>query len=171
MATVLRNPLITKIEPRDQSGVSVRTQAENYSDRSNNLLSGKDQFFGPPGMGPDYDWPNPRGPLYPISLRTHTDSYKLTLIGQDQFFSAPGESKTYDWPNPTASSRNIGQLGYVNGYFLGYLTVLNPFYQLEWPNPKIQRQNQLESGWMTGSFQLRVISNTDYINTFRRKRR
>jgi hypothetical protein len=52
-------------------------------------------------MGPDYDWPNPRGPVPAISLRTQASSYTLSLIGKDQFYGAPGQApENRDWPVP-----------------------------------------------------------------------
>jgi hypothetical protein len=46
---------------------------------------------------PPFDQPNPRGPIYPIELRTFLQSTKLNLIGKDVIFGTP---KAYDYPNP-----------------------------------------------------------------------
>lgn len=47
-----------------------------------------------------YDWPNPRGYVPGISLRTHIDPLKLLLLNKDQFFTTPGKAPIYDYPNP-----------------------------------------------------------------------
>ena len=54
------------------------------------------------------DHPNPRGYVFPTSLRTHTDQLRF-LAGKDTFFAGPGRGPAYDWPNPR---------GYVPGISL-----------------------------------------------------
>lgn len=97
--------------------------------RLNLPLLGQDDFFGDPGQGPRYDWPNPRTAprgagftagtdlsLIPpvgtfdwplpriapraLALGTHLNATALNLLGLDQFFDAPGLGPNYLWPNP-----------------------------------------------------------------------
>lgn len=69
--------------------------------RSHRLLDAKDKFFSAAGIGPDYDWPNPRGYVPSIALRSHSaNPLQTTLKSRDQFFAAPGIGPDYDYPNP-----------------------------------------------------------------------
>src|SRR6266852_2830634 len=100
MATVLRPPVVTRTWPRDPLGVAVNSQGQVWQNGLLNLLRGKDTFFGTPGMGPDFDWPNPRGYVPSVALKTWLDPTKQWLFGKDQFFTSPGRGPTYDYPNP-----------------------------------------------------------------------
>lgn len=87
------------------------------------------------------DWPNPLAEPYPISLRTHTDSFKLTLNGKDQFYGAPGQGPVYSYPNPQPL-RAFSHLSHWTGSGLNE-TVLGavapPFAQDDWPLPAVLR--------------------------------
>src|SRR3990172_3584099 len=60
-------------------------------------LKSQDTFFGAPGQGPNYDYPNPRGAIPSIDLRTHVQPTNLGLFGLD-IVQAP--FSLTDWPNP-----------------------------------------------------------------------
>src|SRR3989304_4825358 len=46
-------------------------------------LKSQDTFFGAPGQGPNYDYPNPRGAIPSIDLRTHVQPTNVGLFGLD----------------------------------------------------------------------------------------
>lgn len=131
-------------------------------------LVGQDRFFGAPGQGPVYDYPNPRGYAYPTELRTHLDPLKilllvpsrqldwpnplgprrnpdfigpvnLSLVGQDQFFGAPGQGPVYDYPNPRGYQFPIDLRTQLQST-APYLQTTAPFYQTQWPNPPLAAQ-------------------------------
>lgn len=56
-----------------------------------------------------YDWPIPRGALYPAQMRTHTDKYFPGLIGKDKL-----PFQNYDWPNPRAPVYTISLRVLIN---------------------------------------------------------
>ena len=108
MATIFRPPVVTRI-PRRGPVLSVLAAEDAVrSNRLLDLLKSQDAFFGAPGMGPDYDYPNPRGRVPAISLRTWVWSYNLNLIGADQFFGPAGVGPVYDYPNPR---QRLGAIG------------------------------------------------------------
>jgi hypothetical protein len=114
-----------------------------------NLLSdtlrGQDTFFAGPGMGPDYDWPNPRLPIQPQENRGFVHGTNPCLIGQDQFFANPGQTATYDWPNP-ARPRQPAQADQPPNLLAGTLGQVQPFSQTDWPNPlQVRRAVQPDS--------------------------
>jgi hypothetical protein len=43
-------------------------------------LIGQDKFFGPPGMAPVYDYPNPRGARRSIELRVHSYAFPVDVL-------------------------------------------------------------------------------------------
>jgi len=88
-----RAPLQTRI-PRARRIESVFDPGQDSALLSQ--LRGQDKFFGPAGMGPDYDYPNPRGRPYPLSLRTWTNSLQTTTLVPS---GAPPFKQT-EWPNP-----------------------------------------------------------------------
>lgn len=90
MATIFRAPLINRREPA--RGI-VELLPPNLL-----LTTLKSKDALPPGKL--YDFPNPRGYVPAIVLRTHLDPLKLLLRGKDKFFGAPGQGPAYDWPNP-----------------------------------------------------------------------
>jgi len=98
----------------------------------------KDKQFGVVGQTKTYDWPNPRGYVPNITLKTWTNSYTLGLIGKDTFFGAPGMAPDYDYPNPRGYVPNITLKSHIWNPLQTLLNVIvaaNPFAQLSWPNP------------------------------------
>lgn len=93
-------------------------------------LRGQDTFFSGPGMGPDYDYPNPRGPIPAIELRTWLQA--LRLRSQDTFFGLAGNPQ-HDWPNPQPA--RVSQ-PWVGQYPLTLTLTIPPFTQNDWPVPK-----------------------------------
>lgn len=69
----------------------------------------------PPAMGPHQtDWPNPRGYIPSISLKTHLDPLKLNLIGKDVFPIRPGAEPSFGFENPHIAGRELPPIGYHN---------------------------------------------------------
>jgi hypothetical protein len=92
---------------------------------------------------PPFDQPNPRGPLYPIELRTFLQSTKLTLIGQDTFFGHGGPN--YDWPNPRGYAQPIDLKTWMQSTPLN-LVGKDKFYGLggpsyDYPNPRAPQRS------------------------------
>src|SRR5882724_8167935 len=97
MANIFRPPIILRNWRQDISGAAIRSQGEVWT---NILLTAP--------VTPElrqYDWPNPRGTIPRIALRTHLDPLKLNLLGQDSFPSIGNQN--YDWPNPRGSIPGI----------------------------------------------------------------
>lgn len=131
MATIFRSPGIQRIWRRPDP-------APPTSQSTNTLvttLKSQDKFFGASGMGPAYDYPNPRGKPYPSDLRTFLNSVALKLIGKDQFFAAAGMGPTYAWPNPERPRYAIDLKTFTSFNLPLVSGILPPFYQLSWPNP------------------------------------
>ena len=89
MANVPRPLLVTRI-PRTRAATEI-----GPPDLVTTTLKSLDKFFGAAGMGPDYEWPNPRGYVPAITLRTWTQSYNLNLFGNDTFFGGAGQPPAY----------------------------------------------------------------------------
>ncbi len=93
MADNLRAPIFaTRIWARDPAGVAVRAQGDVWQNQLTTNLAGQDQFFG--AGGPNYDYPNPRGYIPAIILKT--------WIQQRPFYYSPSIPipQSYDRPNP-----------------------------------------------------------------------
>lgn len=101
--------------------------------QATNLLFGKDQFFGSPGMGPDYDYPNPIPPKQPSDLRTFTAGLPRALVGADAM--VPATQRLSDWPNPRSAPRAMDLLTWVLNLSESSLAPLPPppFVQTDWP--------------------------------------
>lgn len=143
MANLPRSPLIFRTWLRDPYRISVNSQTGVWT---NNWLelSGKDKLFGAAGQVPDFDWPNPRGYVPSIVLKTWIDPLKVNLAGQDKLFGAAGQVPDFDWPNPRGPQRSIDLLTWVKGFQLQFTI---PFHQIDWPNPR---------GPLQGSISLRT---------------
>ncbi len=89
----LRAPLQTRI-PRARRIECVFDPGQDSALLSQ--LRGQDKFFGPAGYGPDYDYHNPRGRPYPVSLRTWSNSLQTTTLVP----SAAPPFRQSDYPNP-----------------------------------------------------------------------
>lgn len=76
------------------------------------------------------DWPVPRGPAYPVSLRTWVYEGTLNTAGP---FNQP------DWPNPTLRPRL--ELGTSNQVI--NIDGVKPINQLDWPNPVLRTRLEL----------------------------
>ncbi len=167
MATIFREPLITKLEARRRDLSAISAQ----QNRLTNLLAGKDQFFYAPGEGPVYDWPNPRSKPIPNVNRGFVNPAEIHLIGKDQFFAAPGEAPRYDWPNPTTARSRFAAMTSLSQCNLLETTLTSapaaaPFYQNDWATP----QNRRTSAWMltqTGNL-LETTLRTRLLNVRRR---
>jgi len=94
VATVLRPPVITRLWSRDPAGVATRAQSDVWQNQLLTNLRSQDAL---PVGGPDYDYPNPRGPARASDLRTWLWPVQLNLLGQDLL---PSGGPDYDWPNP-----------------------------------------------------------------------
>lgn len=142
MATVLRPPLYS---PRLTVAFPYRAIFDEPQNRLLNLLKSKDKLFGAAGETQVYDYPNPRGPVYNITLRTWLDPLKLNLRGKDKFFGAPGQPPDYDWQNPIrrAVIPQAHTLGNLLETTLGTNPV--PFGLDDWPNPL--RRAALPTRW------------------------
>jgi hypothetical protein len=88
MATIFRAPLVTKREALRRDLELINTPVQN---RNLTLLAGQDTFFAGPGMGPEYDYPNPRGKQFPVELRTFIQPMTILLLRPFQ---------TPEQPNP-----------------------------------------------------------------------
>jgi hypothetical protein len=102
VATVFRPAVVTRIWPR--GSVPDTHVPPNLVLTT---LKGKDKFFGPAGMAPVYDWPNPRGAPFPLENRTFLDPSEIWLAGKDKFFGPAGKAPVYDWPNPRGATPSI----------------------------------------------------------------
>lgn len=96
-------------------------------------LYGKDQFFAAPGMGPDYDHPNPlrKRPAH-VGF---TSSILPQLYGQDTFFGPGGYGPDYDYPNPTLRRKVQQPEIPQNRLALTAAPVSAPFNAQDFPNP------------------------------------
>lgn len=103
-----------------------------------NVLRSQDKFFGPAGLGPQYDYPNPRGYIPAISLRTHLHPVQLNLLGKDQFFGAAGQPPAnLDWPVPKGYQFPISNRGFTWSTNINTLvTFPKCFAMTDWPNPR-----------------------------------
>lgn len=129
-----RSPVFNRFE-RQPSQWVVAVDARNVLG-STLLLNSQIQFFGATGMGPNYDYPNPRGYQTAIDLKVFNNHLSLLLLYKDQFFGSPGMGPDYDYPNPR---------GYVfsndlrNFTFSSNLKLYNsdkpPNAQYDWPVP------------------------------------
>src|SRR5882672_7274547 len=151
-----------------QNPVRRRFSMQDFQNNAEVQFLGKDTFFGAPGMGPSYDWPNPgRNKWREVGW---TDSLKLSYI----FVPAPFAQE--DWPNPVlrrfsmrdfqnnAGVQLLGQdqffaaagmapsydwpnpgrnrwreVGCSDSLKLSYVFVPVPFSMSDWPNPVRRR--------------------------------
>lgn len=117
-----RPPLITRQEPVKRAPEFQQSNLLETTLRSKDALPFRQR-----------DWPNPRGPEFPVSLRTWTDSYKLQLIGKDRL-----PTRQSDWPNPRGPEFAIDLRTWTNSYKLGLIGKdALPTRQRDWPNPKL----------------------------------
>ncbi len=125
-------------------------------------LVGQDRFFAADGQGPRYDWPNPRGPEYAISLRSWSLNLQQTTLARP-FRQADwpnprapdrpvadhvkpiqsalvgqdeGLPRDYDWPNPRGAEYSITLRSWAINLLQSTLEPAQPFRQTEWPNPQ-----------------------------------
>lgn len=103
---VTRPPTITRIWPRDPAGVAVRAQSDVWQNQLTTNLKSQDKFFG--AGGPNYDYPNPRGYVPAITLKT--------WIQQRPFFYSPAVriQQNYDRPNPRGPLYSIDLRTWIN---------------------------------------------------------
>ena len=107
-----------------------------------NQLRGQDKFFGPAGCGPDFDYPNPRGRPYPLSLRFWSNSLQTTTLVP----SATAPFRQAEWPNPRGRGPAIPLRTWIDPLKLNLLGQDNffggpggggPAYEI--PNPVLAR--------------------------------
>lgn len=114
------------------------------------LLNGKDQFFAAAGMGPAYDYPNPRG--YAPLNRSFTYPTQIHLT--DTFFGLAGHPN-FDWPNPRGYVQPVHNKTHLDPLKLNLLgqdqffaaAGMGPVY--DYPNPLAPRRNP--SDWLLSS--------------------
>jgi hypothetical protein len=100
------------------------------------------------------EWPIPRGPAYPLVLRTSLDPLKLLLRGKDIFFTAPGMGPDYDWPNPLAKPYPHVLRTFTDSFKLPLLGKdkffgppgIGPDY--DWPNPRVKPAAHGLTSWI-----------------------
>ncbi len=114
--------------------ISVRAEGDVWQNRLNNLLVANDKFFGLGGK-PNFDWPNPNGPQFPIDLRNWTISPNPNLAGKDKFFGLAG-SPQFDWPNPRGPAFPSDLRTTAQSLNLNLQITVAPFVQTGWPNPR-----------------------------------
>ncbi len=106
MANIYRQPIITRIWARDPAGVAVRSQGDVWQNQLTTNLASQDKFFG--AGGPRYDYPNPRGYVPAIVLKTW-------VHGRPFFYSTPPAIQTnYDRPNPRGPLYPIDLRTWIN---------------------------------------------------------
>jgi hypothetical protein len=96
-------------------------------------LRGQDAFFAGPGVGPDYDYPNPRVRPFPIEGRSFDYSILPNLLGQDSF-----PARNTDFPNPGRAGQRILPID-ANTAPLNVVVGPAPFVPPDFPNPRIQQ--------------------------------
>jgi hypothetical protein len=106
-------------------------------------LRGQDKFFGPAGQGPRYDYPNPRGRQYPVSLRFWSNSLQQTTLVPS---ASQPPLKGYVWPNPRGPVPSIALRTWVEPLKLNLIGQDNFFGgpggggpMFEIPNPNIAK--------------------------------
>jgi len=94
-----------------------------------------------PPPPPNRDWPNPRGAVPAIDLRTWTASPLPNLYGLDVLLYGLGRGPVYDYPNPRGAVPPVDLRTFINrGGQAGLADVLlyglgrGPVY--DWPNPR-----------------------------------
>ena len=138
MATIFRPPLIWPIPPAPQ------TRVEPPPNLLGNLLLHADKFFGLSG-NPTFDFPNPRGPGWPVDLRTgFVSGVNLNLLHQDVFYTSPGRGPTFDWSNPRLPFwSNDVRAGFVQARNLNlqdqFFTSPGRGPNYDWPNPVLRK--------------------------------
>lgn len=106
------------------------SSVSDYFSSSKNWLVGQDQFFGPPGLGPTYDWSNPQRPRIRNEYGS-VDNYKVLL-----FAAPPSPFYLLDWQNPRGARGLVAdQLGFVDPTEYWMLNSIYPFIQNDWSNP------------------------------------
>ncbi len=96
-------------------------------------------------VAPPFDqteWPNPRGAIGSVALRTWLNPLNLNLLGQDRVYGGPGQVSDYDWPNPIRAKPRV--FDYQQSVNVGLLAAIAaPFNQDNWPNPLRRVDNRL----------------------------
>lgn len=97
-------------------------------------LNGLDQFFAAPGMGPDYDYPNPIPPRRAIDLITWSDN-----LLQSTLKPAPVVFRNFNRQRIEPIPHCINLRSWDEGNLLNTLRFVEPqrpFYQTSWPVPR-----------------------------------
>jgi len=150
---ITRSPLYTAIIP-PRFNPELRT----FAGPGNNLSP---PAAAAPPPGPNLDWPNPRGPVPAISLKTWLNATALQLIGQDQFFGAPGLAPAYDFPNPRGATAGIVLRTWSDAVRLPLIA--QPAPNLDWPNPIARFPRDLS--WVAQfNIQLHAIAAAPFAN-------
>jgi hypothetical protein len=112
---------------------TARTTPPTWTDQVKLTLLGRDQFFGAAGQGPAYDYPNPRGRDYPVTLRTWT-------LGLQESTLPPSTAPPFvpgDFPNPRGRDYPVELRTWLQTRKTFYVD-LTPANQFDWPNPRIK---------------------------------
>lgn len=130
----------TGLKPKNQNDWPVPKGAQSsivlktHIDPLKLSLRGKDTFFSASGMGPDYDWPNPRGPRGLVGDQLgFIDPTEIWLVGQDKFFNGAGRGPVYEWVNPRGAKGFIADQAPYNNNLLSISFA--PFSADDWLNP------------------------------------
>src|SRR6185436_4247902 len=127
MATIHRPPVVTRYNPRDATAA---VNSHCWQNELNLILKGQDKFFT--AGGPEYDYPNPRGPIQNYDLKTWVNT-SLRLLGKDKFFTSGGPE--YDYQNPRAPGRSVDLLTWIQG-FDPNINVPSRTFVYDYPNPR-----------------------------------
>lgn len=153
----LRAPLQTRIE-RVPANRSLQLPA---GDLLLTTLKGLDTFFGPPGYGPDYDFPNPRGRSYHASLQRWEQANLLMTTLQP---ALPAPFHQNEWPVPRGYVPAIELRTFVDASevwlfgtdkFFG-LPGMGPDY--DFPNPRGRTHHASLQRWEVGNQLLTTLS-------------
>lgn len=120
---------VTRIEPRDPAAGAITSQRGVWQNPLLNVLAGADRFFGLAGH-PNYDQPNPRGPVGVIDLRTWTQAPSLALTTSNP---APPFINC-DWPVPRGAQPGIVLKTWTDPLKLNLLGSFQPT-SFDWTNP------------------------------------
>jgi hypothetical protein len=101
----------------------IAPRGEGFTNPTDLPLIGQDRFFGDPGEGPRYDWPNP------APLRREVGSQAGSPISALVVFPPV---RSIEWRNPDPMRREVGSAA---GSPAAILLSITPFMPVEWFNP------------------------------------
>lgn len=131
-------------QPNPNRGAFFNRDIVNFNDPVDLLLLGKDQMVRGAGF-PDqnYDWPVPKGYVYPSDLKTYTYSLNCWYASQTAYYTPGMGMPQLDWPVPKGYQRVISEKTWVlnNTIILDaseeqLLGFKGPWRQTDFPVPK-----------------------------------